>query len=299
MHRSSGSLALLAFLAPVVAIAEDATVEHVEAAGARFPYVEAGDGEPVLFVHGAFADHRAWEPMREAVVEGHRFIAYTQRGFGTEDWPEEPGFARDVHEADLVALLDAWGEPMHLVGWSYGGPVVLQAALDRPDLVRRVVVFEPALPTVVEGKLEHEQALASYGKGWGPVVEASERGANDEAVQLALEHVFGLPEGGFETLPEAAQTMFFDNAHTIPKLFGAPPPTPMTCEDLGEVEAPVLVLWGTETLPFFEAAAKEVAACLPNATLEELPDAGHGGPLQARDAFLDKTLSFLRDADRS
>ncbi len=69
----------------------------------------------------------------------------------------------------------------------------------------------------------------------------------------------------------------------------------MTCEVLGGVEAPVLILWGTETLPFFEAAAKEVAACLPNASLEEIPGAGHGAPVQARGAFVEKALLFLRD----
>jgi pimeloyl-ACP methyl ester carboxylesterase len=290
---------LLALLVPAAAATEEGQVAQVEAAGAQFPYVQAGDGEPVLFVHGAFADYRAWEPVREAVAADHRFIAYTQRGFGTGEWPDEPGFARDVHEADLVALLDAWGEPMHLVGWSYSGPIVLQAALDRPDLVRSVVIFEPTLETVLEDKPEHEQALTAWGEGWGPVVDASQRGADDEAIPLALEYVFGLPKGGFETLPEGARTMFFDNAHTVSKLFAAPAPAPMTCDDLGGVEAPVLILWGTETLPFFEAAAKEVAACLPNATLEEIPDSGHGAPLQARDAFLDKTLAFVRDAGAS
>jgi pimeloyl-ACP methyl ester carboxylesterase len=295
MPASSGSLAFLAFLVPAVVVAEEATVEHIEAAGARFPYVQAGEGEPVVFVHGAFADYRAWEPLREDVAGSYRFIAYTQRQFGTNEWPDEPAFARDVHEADLVSLLDAWGEPTHLVGWSYSGPIVLQAALDRPDLVRNVVIFEPTLETVVEGDPEHEQALAAWGEGWGPAVEASRNGDNVEAIQRALEYVFGLPEGGFDTLPEAARTMFVDNAHTVPKLFGAAAATPMTCDDLGGVEAPVLILWGTETLPFFEAAAKEVAACLPNATLEEIPGSGHGAPLQSRDAFLDKTLSFIGD----
>lgn len=297
MRRLSVALPLLAYVIPGVAAPDEAAVKQVEVAGAQFPYAEAGQGEPVLFVHGAFADHRAWEPIREEVAQNFRFIAYTQREFGTSEWPEEPKFARDVHEADLVALLEAWGEPMHLVGYSYSGPIVLQAAMDRPDMVRRIVIFEPALPTVVEGKPEHEQALASYGAGWGPVAEAAKQGGGENAVQIAIEHVFGLSEGEFESLPAEARAMFSDNNHTVSKLLGAPPPTPMTCEDLGKIETPVLVLWGTDTLPFFEAAAKEVAACLPNARLEEIPGAGHGGPLQNRDDFLQKTMSFLQEAN--
>ncbi len=84
-------LAIVAMAGAAPAVAQDSAVEHVDAAGASFPYVTAGAGEPVLFVHGAFSDHRIWEPMREAVAGDHRFLAYTQRHFGPEDWPETPG----------------------------------------------------------------------------------------------------------------------------------------------------------------------------------------------------------------
>ena len=176
---------------------------------------------------------------------------------------------------------------------------MLQAALDQPELVCSVVIFEPALETVLEGRPEYEPTLAAWGEGWGPVVEASRRGAEDEAIRLALELVFGLPAGGFEALPEGARSTFFDNAHTVSKLFEASPPTPMTCDDLGRITAPVLILWGSQTLPFFEAAAKEVATCLPNAALEELAGVGHGAPLQTPDLVVEKTLAFIDSADGS
>lgn len=293
MRRSFCLVSCLSLALPLSALAQEPVVEQVEAAGASFPVVEAGEGEPVLFVHGAFGDYRAWEPIRDAVAEKHRFIAYTQRQFGTTDWPEEPVYGRDVHESDLVALLDTWGEPMHLVGWSYSGPIVLQAALDRPNLVRSVAIYEPTLDTVLQDKPEYEQVLADWNAGWGPIVEASQGGDNEKAIRLGLETVFGLPEGGFKTLPEGAQTMFLENAHTVPKIFAAPASTPMTCEDLGGIEAPVLILYGTDTLPFFEAAAKEVAECLPHATLEEMPEEGHGAPLQNSNAVISRMLAFI------
>ena len=128
MGRSFYLVSCLSLALPLSAVAQEPAVKQAEAAGASFPVVDVGKGEPILFVHGAFADHRAWEPVRDTVAEGHRFIAYTQREFGTTDWPDEPVYGQDVHESDLVALLDTWGEPMHLVGWSYSGPIVLQAA---------------------------------------------------------------------------------------------------------------------------------------------------------------------------
>ena len=297
MRFWSVMLAPLAIVLPQIVAAEEP--RHLEAAGTQFPYSEAGEGEIVLFVHGAFSDHRTWDPFRDPIAEQHRFMAYTQRGFGVAEWPEEPGYARDVHEDDLIAVLDALGEPVHLVGWSYGGPIVLQAALDRPELVRSVVIFEPTFDEILAGDPQFELTLARWENGWGPVVVAAQQGNNEEALTRALEYVFGLPEDGFETLPEGARSVALDNAHTIPKVLRSPAPTPMTCEDVAEIETPVLIVLGTETLPFFEAVSRETAACLPNGRLEEMSGIGHGGPVQAKDAFADKVLAFIEEADAS
>src|SRR5829696_8575907 len=52
--------------------------------GTQLQYAEQGAGEPILFVHGAPQDLRAWEPVRDMIATKHRFVAYTQRYFGTE-----------------------------------------------------------------------------------------------------------------------------------------------------------------------------------------------------------------------
>ena len=293
MRRSFCLVSFLSLGLPLSAAAQDPVVEQVDAAGASFPVVTAGEGEPIVFVHGSLSDYRAWDGIRDAVAKDHRFIAYTQRHFGASEWPDEPGFSRDVHEADLVALLDTWAEPMHLVGWSYGGPIALQAAQDRPASVRRLALYEPALGSILDDKPEYEQLLAERQGVWGPMIEEMKGGDNERATRLAIEYFFGLPEGGFETLPEGARTMWLENADTLPLDFAAPEPTPMTCDDLRSIEAPVLILYGSDTLPYFEAIAKEVAACLPNATLEEMPGAGHGAPVQQGDAVISKMLAFI------
>src|SRR5688572_32016836 len=101
---------------PLVASAEMPEPRMLEAAGAAFPMVTAGEGEPVLFVHGALGDYRKWDGLWQDVAAGHRFIAYTQRWFGTTRWPEDKPYARDVQDDDLVAILEALDEPVHLVG---------------------------------------------------------------------------------------------------------------------------------------------------------------------------------------
>ncbi len=57
-------------------------VKKMPVAGTTITYLEQGTGTPVVFVHGAFSDHRTWEPQREPVAKRYRFIAIDQRYFG-------------------------------------------------------------------------------------------------------------------------------------------------------------------------------------------------------------------------
>ena len=114
------------------------TAREVEVNGVRLQYIEQGSGEPIVFVHGAPSDLRAWEPVREEIAKRYRFIAYTQRYFGTETWPDEgKNFSVTTLADDLAKFIKALNAgPVHLVGWSYGGLVAVTAAVSDPSLVR-------------------------------------------------------------------------------------------------------------------------------------------------------------------
>jgi pimeloyl-ACP methyl ester carboxylesterase len=58
--------------------AQTTVTKLIDIGGAQLQYVEQGAGEPVLFVHGAPQDFRAWEPIRDTIAKKHRFVAYTQ-----------------------------------------------------------------------------------------------------------------------------------------------------------------------------------------------------------------------------
>jgi hypothetical protein len=56
--------------------------------GVTLPYLDQGQGAPVVFVHGAFSDHRIWDAQREAIAKRYRYIALDQRYFGKNPWPK-------------------------------------------------------------------------------------------------------------------------------------------------------------------------------------------------------------------
>ena len=266
----------------------------VEAAGTKFPAVVMGEGVPVLFLHGSFADHRAWAGLSDDVAAEHRFIAYTQRLHGTGSWPEDKPFSEDAFAEDLVAILGTLGEPAHVVAWSSSGRTVMRAVMEVPDLVRSVVIFEPEFSSLLDGDAEGEATAEAFNAGWADTDAALEFGDAEETMQEAIEYVLGLGEGGFETLAPAAQTMFLENAGTVEKEWNKPNPEPLTCDLLASVTAtPVLIVVGSETLPVFTAGASKGVDCLPNAELATIDGVGHGGPLQAEDAFVELTLKFI------
>jgi pimeloyl-ACP methyl ester carboxylesterase len=262
--------------------------------GVNLTYVEHGRGTPVIFVHGAISDWRSWELQRPAFAEKHRYIAYTQRYFGTEAWLDDgKDFSVVTHAADLVAFIKAQNAgPVHLVGWSYGGAVIALVAIEHPALVRSVAVHEPVIQSLIAGSAEGKHALADFGKAAGPVVAAAKSGDTAAAAKLFLEVVFELPQGGFDTDPVVFRNVLLDNARTMPLLLVAPPP-PINCARLNTIKTPTLVARGAQSMPFFALMSDEMARCVPSSQLVVIPDSNHDSPQRNPAAFNEAVLDFL------
>lgn len=99
--------------------------------GVTLNYVDQGHGVPVVFVHGAFSDHRHWEAQRAEIAKRYRYIALDQRYFGNIPWQDEAAkYSVATHATDLAAFVEQLGAgPVHVVGWSYGGSIALVLAV--------------------------------------------------------------------------------------------------------------------------------------------------------------------------
>jgi pimeloyl-ACP methyl ester carboxylesterase len=100
-------------------------------------YLDAGEGLPLVLVHGGFLDHRMWTAQIPAFAVAHRVIAVDVRGHGASANATKPFRPTD----DLAALLQHLGVgPAVLVGVSMGAGIVVDTALEHPDLVRALVI---------------------------------------------------------------------------------------------------------------------------------------------------------------
>ena len=132
--------------------------------GTKLPYVDQGDGQPVVFVHGSISDCRIWDTHRPNIAQRYRVIALTQRLFGLSPWPDDGrNFSIQTHANDLAALVTALRlDPVPIVGRSYGGAVTLAMAAQHPKLVDACSCISPSLATFVADPAAAEDRLGSH-----------------------------------------------------------------------------------------------------------------------------------------
>jgi pimeloyl-ACP methyl ester carboxylesterase len=255
---------------------------QIEVNGIRVPYVDDGRGAPaVVFVHGAVGDLRVWEPIREAVADHHRFVALTLRYFGTDAWRDDGSrFSVATHAEDVAAFIEALGiGPVHLVGWSYGGNVVTAVALEHPDVVRSLILFEPAIASMVKKGAAGDAAREAQGRMFGPVTAAVEEGDAEKATVMLIEGVFQLPPGGFGGQPPEIRAIQLDNARTMPLLWSTDLGG-VTCDMLGTLDKPTLIVVGAESNAYWPHIAEAMKEYLPDAEVTAQPGVNHDGPVR-------------------
>jgi 3-oxoadipate enol-lactonase len=252
--------------------------------GGWLRYATAGEGHPVVLIHGFGLDAGMWDAQWEAFAQRHRVIRYDLRGYGASTLPEGPY----SHVDDLLALIDFLGaNPAHLVGLSLGGRVALRVAAQHPEAVRSLTLADPAM----DGHSWTDDWL----RRWRKMTEAAKRGDLGEAKKLWREHILFEPGNKNPQVAGALQSMIdrysgWHLAHPDP---GTAPPTPVA-KMLSSISIPTLVMVGDLDLPDFQAIARRLGQELPRAELRTIAGSGHMSNMEAPAVFNQLVLDFLQ-----
>lgn len=115
--------------------------EYIDIAGLKTWYDTAGEGDPLVLLHGGISTNETWGAQMPAFAERFQVFAPERRGHGHTPDVEGPLNYSDM-AADTIGFLETVvKQPAHLVGWSDGGIIGLLIAIDRPDLVRKLVAI--------------------------------------------------------------------------------------------------------------------------------------------------------------
>ena len=254
--------------------------------GTRLHYEVAGDGDPVVFVHGLGLDMRMWDDQFEVFAMRYRVIRYDLRGFGKSAPQTEERFR---HAEDLHALLDYLEVPKaNVIGLSLGGTISLQFTLLYPDDVLSLILVDSALDGF-EWSAEWEAAFSAI----------QERGAHagaSAANRMWMEHeLFAPAREQPNCRSKFAQMVRESSGWTWLNKSPARGIRPPSAERLGEIHVPTLVIAGERDLPDFQRIADILTAGIPAARKAVIKGAGHMSNMEAPAVFNTIVNGFLAE----
>ncbi len=272
---------------------------HTVVRGVRCHHLEAGDGPPLVVLHGTAFDSAAlsYGASMPALAERHRVIALDWPGYGESEVPL-PSLSMDDYVDLLDAFLEARGvERAHVAGFSMGGAVALGYALKHAPRVASLSMIgsyglDARMPVPLVAFLTMRMPLLQRGIVWslrrskalthlvlGRLVFADRRLVTDDLVEEVHRQVSAI---------EAERSF-------IAWLRGELGPFRLAtsyAEKLGGVATPVLLLHGRRDLVVPWRKAKAAHERLPSSRLVVVPRCGHWVMREAPDAFVDTLLGF-------
>jgi pimeloyl-ACP methyl ester carboxylesterase len=253
-------------------------VEVVRASGLGIAYERAGEGPPLVLVHGAGIDSRMWRPQLEALADAFTVIAWDEPGAGgSEDIPD--GFGLADYADCLAALIEALAlGPAHVAGLSWGGTLVQELYRRHPDRVASLILagsyagWKGSLPAAeVQARVEGVRATLAAGAHYDPPgLFAGEPPALLKEMTAAAR-----PASLWAQLSAMAET---DQRDLLPR-----------------IAVPTLLIWGEADTRSPLRVAHEFHDAIPDAELVVIPAAGHVCNLEQPGPFNDAVRRFCHD----
>ncbi len=271
---------------------------QVVAGGVRYHYLTAGEGPPLVLLHGTAIDAAvlSYGPSLPVLARHHRVVALDWPGYGTSERPRVTPTLHD-HVASLGLVLDALGlARVHLVGFSMGGAAAIGFTLDAPDRVASLTLIgsyglDDSLPVPVLPYLALRAPALRRGVVWTlrrsrlltrlvlrTIVFADPARVTDELVDDVHRHL---------RTPEAERSFVaWLRGELRPLKLGT-----SFADRLGEVAAPTLLLHGREDRVIPWRKAHRASERIDGARLVVVPGCGHWVMREAPETFRREVLA--------
>ena len=284
----------VAFLAATSGMTEPGRLvfRNVATRSGRISTLQAGEGDPVIAIHGLGATKASFLPTVAALAEGFRVIAMDLPGFGDSGKPLGAPYDAKFFAEAVVELLDALEvDRAHLVGNSLGGRVALEAGLRAPDRVGRLGLLAPSMAW-------------RRNRPWAPLLKLvrPELGAIQPAPRPIVEAIVDrVVPGGSEGWAAAGVDEFL-RSYLTPRGRAAfyAAARQIYLEDdsfwdrLRSLETPALFVWGRSDTLVPIGFARHVTDALPAARHLEL-DCGHVPQLERPHETHSALARFFRE----
>lgn len=253
------------------------TFEVISALGTQWESFGQGPRAAHL-IHCNLAHLGAWAGVITGLEDEWTLVAVDLPGHGGSDWPDK---TRDlqVQAAEVSAeLISRRGEPVDLIGHSFGATVALRIALARPDLVRNLVLIEPVFFGVLA-----DEGLTSFALEMekdAAFVACLEQGDLRGAARFFVKR-WGMP-GEWDNLAERQKEYMASRMPLVGMGVEAivrPGDQRLHAKDLERITCPTLLIEGEDSPSVIAAVQRVLAAKIPNVERRVVKGAGHMAPV--------------------
>jgi pimeloyl-ACP methyl ester carboxylesterase len=260
------------------------------------PYFrEAGTGPGVVCTHSNASTSGQWRGLMDLLAPRFRVLAPDSYDAGkSPQWPSD----RVISLRDEVALIEPVlaraGEPLALVGHSYGAAVALIAALSNPGRVRAMALYEPTLFALLDAQSPPPNEAEGIRNTVANAGIALDAGNPDAAAERFIDYWMG--SGSWAQTPEQRKAPIVASVTNVRRwahaLFNEPTPL----EAFRSLDVPVLYMVGKCSTPSARGVARLLTTALPRVELVEFEDLGHMGPVTHPDPVNEVIARFLERA---
>lgn len=259
-------------------------------ADARIDYEDTGSGDPVVLVHCSSASGSQWRALSASLAGRFRCIVPDQWQCGGSDpWHGRTAFSLAEEAAPILAIIDRIGEPVHLVGHSYGGGVALRVAREHPHMIRSLTLIEPsafhllrrgarALFREISGVARHVERAVAGGDYW-------------QGMARFVDYWSGT--GAWEAMAHDLRARLCQRLPKVVLDFRALFDEPATLDDYRRLDMPTLLVCGTRSPGPSRRIVGMLAGALPRAGATHVAGAGHMSPLTHVDAVNAAIIAHL------
>lgn len=261
-----------------------------ERTAAGTSYLAAGEGPPVVFIHGVGLNKEMWGGQFVGLMPHYRVIAYDMLGHGASAQPA-PGTALLGYAEQLLELLDHLQLPAAtVIGFSMGGLVARAFALHYPERLQALVVLNSVFNRSAEqraGVMARTGQAAEHGPDANAEAALSRwfsreyQAANPAQIAALRETLAGNDPQGYLTTYELFATQ---------DMYGA--------DELGRIQAPALIATGELDPGSTPQMAREMAERIPHAEVAILSEQRHMMPVESPRLVNQTLLKFLTRAQR-